>query len=59
MRQTILRKTNDEPRCINKMRHSWQPLGKEDNGETVDRCGNCLTLRYEKDGTVRYEVPER
>jgi hypothetical protein len=46
-----------EPRCKGHT-HDWFMLGTEDNGEKVDRCGNCLTLRYRgPDGKTRYEVP--
>lgn len=45
----------EEPKCGNATAHSWQELGVNDAGETVERCGNCLERRYTKDGSVRYD----
>ena len=53
-----MKESTEEPICLTRDRpHSWAKLGKEDNGEEVSRCGNCLVHKYEgKDGT-RYEDP--
>jgi hypothetical protein len=53
-----VKKQTEEPGCRSPHTHSWFHLGREDNGEEVSRCGSCLSLKYEKDGRVRYEVPE-
>ena len=48
-----LKKPDGEPACKLGFEHSWQHLGEEDSGETVERCGNCLALRYKgKDGAI-------
>lgn len=52
-----MKKTTKEPGC-HQPQHDWQALGTEDNGETVDRCGSCLALRYHKGKKVRYEIPK-
>ncbi len=44
------------PACRPGESHSFIGLGEEDSGEVVSRCGNCLALRYELEGKVRYEV---
>ena len=53
-------KTTEEPRCRQSARaHHWWELGKEDNGEKVERCNHCHALRYTTPaGRIRYEVPE-
>ena len=46
----------EEPPCRNGYAHDFVPLGVEDNGEKVSRCGSCMTLKYEaENGGVRYE----
>ena len=50
----------EEPPCTKAQQHYWHELGREDNGETVYRCGNCLMLKYVHPDTLaeRFEAAQ-
>lgn len=43
------------PPCRPNHQHDFFKLGTADTGETVSRCGTCMTEKFEApDGSVRY-----